>query len=119
MVGGLEYVFDGIWNTGMDLALILEYLYDERGEQLAVNEDDVVFGFRWAFNDVQGTSIQASITMDLDTDSWFPLIKATTRLSSHWRLSLRYLGLVDQPPEDLFFDLREDDFFEVQLAYFF
>ena len=119
MVGGLEYVFDGIWNTGMDLALILEYLYDDRGEQLAVNEDDVVFGFRWAFNDVQGTSIQASITMDLNTDAWFPLIKATTRLDSHWRLSLRYLGLVGQPAEDLFFDLREDDFFELQLAYFF
>ena len=119
MIGGLEYVFDVIWNTGMDLALILEYQYDERGEKLNVNEDDIVFGFRWAFNDVQGTSIQASITMDLDTDAWFPLIKATTRLGSHWRLSLKYLGLVDQPPEDLFFDLREDDFFEVELAYFF
>ncbi len=118
MVGGLEYVFDGIWNTGMDLSLILEYLYDDRGEQLAVNQDDIVLGFRWAFNDVQGTSVQASITKDLDTDAWFPLIKATTRLDSHWRLSLKYLGLVDQPAEDLFFDLREDDFFKIQLPTF-
>ena len=120
LVGGLEYIFDGIWETGMDLGIFLEYLYDERkGAELTVNEDDFLVGLRFAFNDLRLTSIQASAQIDRDTDTWFPVIKASTRLNSKWRLSLRYLGLVDQPSDDVFFDLREDDFFEIELIYFF
>lgn len=119
-VGGLEYIFDGIFETGMDVGVFVEYIYDERdGAEFTVNEDDVLVGLRLAFNDVRTSSIQASVTKDLDTDTWFALIKASTRLDSHWRLSLRYIGLVDQPPEDIFFGLRDDDFFEVELIYYF
>jgi hypothetical protein len=119
-VGGLEYIFDGFLETGMDLGIFLEYIYDERdGAEFTVNEDDVLVGLRFVFNDIRTTSIQASATFDLDTNTWFALVKASTRLDSHWRLSLRYIGLVDQPPEDIFFDLRDDDFFEVELTYFF
>lgn len=120
LVGGLEYIFDGFLATGMDLGIFLEYLYDERdGAEFTINEDDVLVGLRLTFNDLRTTSIQASATFDLDTSTWFALIKATTRLDSHWRLSLRYIGLVDQPPQDIFYDLRDDDFFEVELAYYF
>ena len=120
MVGGLEYVFDGFLETGMDLGVFLEYLYDHRdGDEFTVNEDDFLVGLRLGFNDLRTTSIQVSALIDRDTGAWFPLIKATTRLDNHWRLSLRYLGLVDQPRSDIFFDLRDDDFFEVELTYYF
>jgi len=119
MVGGLEYVFDGIGGTGMDLGVFLEYLYDDRGDELSATEDDFLVGLRWAFNDVRGTSILVAVTQDRDTDARFPVLKATTRLSDHWRFSMEYRGLMNQPREDIFFDLRDDDFFKMELAYHF
>jgi len=47
------------------------------------------------------------------------VLKASTRLSGHWRLSVEYRGLMNQPPNDIFFDLRENDFFQMELAYHF
>ena len=119
MVGGLEYIFDGIGGTGMDLGVFLEYLYDDRGDELSVTEDDFFVGLRWAFNDVRGTSILVGVTQDVDTDVRFPVLKASTRLDSHWRLSMEYRGLMNQTREDIFYDLREDDFFQMELAYHF
>jgi len=119
MVGGLEYVFDGIGGTGMDLAVFLEYLYDDRGDELSATEDDFLVGLRLAFNDVRGTSVLVAVTQDRDTDARFPVLKATTRLSDHWRFSMEYRGLMNQPREDIFFDLRDDDFFKMELAYHF
>ena len=117
MVGGLEYVFDGIGGTGMDLAVFLEYLYDDRGDELSATEDDFLVGLRLAFNDVRGTSVLVAVTQDRDTDARFPVLKATTRSSDHWRFSMEYRGLMNQPREDIFFDLRDDDFFKMELAY--
>ena len=119
MVGGLEYIFDGIGGTGMDLGVFLEYLYDDRGDELSVTEDDFFVGLSWAFNDVRGTFILVGVTQDVDTDVRFPVLKASTRLDSHWRLSMEYRGLMNQTREDIFYDLREDDFFQMELAYHF
>lgn len=119
MVGGFEYIFDGIGGTGMDLGVFLEYLHDDRGDELSVTEDDFFVGLRWAFNDVRGTSILVGVTQDVDTDVRFPVLKASTRLDSHWRLSMEYRGLMNQTREDIFFDLRDDDFFQMELAYHF
>ena len=119
MVGGLEYVFDGIGGTGMDLGVFLEYLYDDRGDKLSATEGDFLVGLRLAFNDVRGTSVLVAVTQDRDTDARFPVLIATTRLSDHWRFSMEYRGFMNQPREDIFLDLRDDDFFKMELAYYF
>ena len=54
--GGLEYTFFEIFVSDINLGLVLEYMYDDRGKKATTPfEDDTFLGFRFAFNDEQST----------------------------------------------------------------
>jgi len=57
-VGGFEYTIFDLFETGSDLGLLLEYLYDGRnsGAPQTAAQDDVFAGARVTLNDVQDTS---------------------------------------------------------------
>lgn len=69
--GGIEYSFYGIFETAQDLGLVVEYVWDERGE-LAPNplNNDGFVGLRWARNDEQSTSLLAGVLTDFDHQGW-------------------------------------------------
>lgn len=117
---GFEYTFDGIYGTGMDLGILGEWSYDDRHDNATSPlENDITFGLRLALNDVEGTTILIALVQDLDSDSRFYFIEATTLLTEHWRISLEMRGFFDQPKDDLLIDFRDDDHVQLELAYHF
>jgi len=119
-VGGCEYSLVGIAETGMDLGLIGEYAYDERGDDATTAyENDAMFGLRLAVNDADGTELLAGLIQDLDSPSRALSIEASRRFGSNWRLSLQAWGFLDAPEDDPLFNLCDDDFLQVDLAYYF
>jgi hypothetical protein len=117
---GFEYTFSNIKNSGIDVGLIMEYHYDERGKEgLAPFDDDIFFGSRLAFNDVQSTDILAGAIIDRDTGSSFLNLEASRRLGDRYKLEVEFRGFVNASPEEIFYGLRKDHYFQLELARYF
>jgi len=117
---GFEYTLYTIFDTDIDLGLVGEYLWDERTKP-ADNafDNDLFTGMRFAFNDVQSTSILAGAISDLDGDAISLAVEAETRLGAAGRITLEYRNSTHMEPNDPLAPFADDDFLEVRLARFF
>ena len=114
--GGFEYTFYGLGNTALDLGVIGEYLWDERGDEaLTPFEDDVFLGARLAFNDVQSSEILAGLVRDLSDDSSFYLVEASRRLGTSWKIEAELRIFSELPAAGLFSPLAPDDHLALSL----
>jgi hypothetical protein len=119
-IGGFEYTFVGIAETSMDLGVIGEYAYDERRDNATtVYENDAMFGLRLAVNDAESTEVLAGLIQDLDSTARALSVEASRRIGSNWKLFLQAWGFFDSPGEDLLYNVRDDDFLQIELAYYF
>ncbi len=120
MVGGFEYTFSNIKMSGIDVGVILEYHYDERGKSgTSFFDDDIFVASRLAFNDVQSTAVLAGVVLDRDTGASFLNVEASRRLGDRYTLSLEIRGFVGASAGDLLFGLRKDHYFQVELSRYF
>ncbi len=118
--GGFEYTLSGVFNTAMDLGVLMEAMYDERGKRATtVFENDIALGLRLAVNDVAGTEILMGFLQDLTKNSNSLFVEASRRIGDNMKISLETRLLLEQDPADLSFPLRDDDLFQLELQYFF
>ncbi|MEX0315220.1 MAG: hypothetical protein AB3N18_13675 [Allomuricauda sp.] len=121
LVAGLEYTFSNIDGNGLDIGLLGEYLYDERDE-LSLNalQNDIFFGSRIAFNDVQDTSILIGGITDLESSSKIFSLEASRRFGSNWRAEVeaRIFSKIDNT-ELILSNFREDSFLRFTISRFF
>lgn len=124
--GGFEYTVVGIFHSIADLGFIGEYLYDERGENADPGtflaspfQNNVMIGGRLALNDVQSTEVLASLTIDLDHGDRFYNIEAERRLGDSWKLGLEARLFTDIHPSNPLYDIRNDDYVQINLEWFF
>lgn len=118
--GGLEYTWSGVFGTGADLGLLVEYLYDERGPQATTSfQDDVFVGVRWSLNDSQSAQLLFGVIDDRDSEARFYNLEASRRLGRSFKLSLQARVIDHPPPTDPLFVLDRDDYMELVLARYF
>lgn len=119
-VGGFEYTFVGIFDTVLDLGVLSEYHYDDRGEDAqSPFNNDVFAGSRLAFNDAQNTAVLAGISSDLDGRSKFFNVEASRRLGNRWKIEAELRLFWDVEGSDPFFGIRRDDYLQIELARYF
>jgi hypothetical protein len=119
-VGGFEYSLVGIAETSMDLGIIGEWAYDERGDDTITGfQNDAMFGLRLAFNDAASTELLAGLIQDVDSAARAVSVEASRRVGSNWKLSLEARAFFEAPPSDPLYGLRNDDFLLLELAYYF
>ena len=117
---GFEYTFFDVYETGLDIGLLGEYLYDSRGRNIqTLFEDDFLVAVRLAFNDVQSTELLAGIIMDRTTSAKFYNIEASRRIGDSWKIELEARFLAGLPKNDPAFLLRDDDHIRAELSYHF
>lgn len=117
VTGGFEYTFGSPFGTSFDVGFLLEYLWDERGEDATTSfEDDVFLGTRWAFNDTQSTEILAGAIVDVDSRASFLLLEASRRLFDAWKLELEMRAFTGVPTDDPAAAIRSDDHFLLRIA---
>lgn len=127
-VGGLEYTQVGLFDTDADLGWIVEYLWDERQDDLsAVFENDVFVGWRFVLNDVDSSEALFGAIIDPDTKETFYSLEAKKRLGQNWKIDIeaRFFegGEIPQTPA-LTVDnktgyLSQEDFVQIELTLFF
>ncbi|MDV7102927.1 hypothetical protein R3X26_00730 [Vibrio sp. TH_r3] len=121
VISGFEYTLVGAFDTAIDLGLISEFLYDTRGEgSTAIGQRDIFAGIRFGFNNEDSTELLVGVTQDLDnTDVQMFKLEASSRLTNHVRLVVEAWSFDSDTIVDPLYSVRDDDFVELGLQYFF
>ncbi|WP_156498508.1 hypothetical protein [Oleiphilus sp. HI0079] len=128
-VAGFEYTQVGIFESYADLGWIIEYLFDERKNDVSVIfEDDVFIGWRYAFNDADSSEILFGGIFDTHTDERIYSLEASQRISSDLKVFVEawmFEGLprltptsgLDSDKKTQF--LQTEDFIQLELVKYF
>lgn len=119
-VGGFEYSQIGIWDSAIDLGWVVEYAHDQRSAFETPRQNDISLATRWVFNDAESTEFLVGISQDLDhSDSKNFFIEGSTRLGQSWVLTIDAWLFSADSPEELSYNIRNDDFVQLDLSYYF
>jgi hypothetical protein len=119
-VGGFEYSFINIASSGIDLGLIGEWAYDERGEEATTAFDnDLMIGTRLAFNDAASTEVLMGFFQDIDSKGSALSVESSRRFGDHWKVTLDAFFVFESSGEDTIHTLRNDDSILFELSYYF
>ena len=129
-VAGFERTQVGVFGTRSDLGLVLEYMYDDRGDDAfnTLFENDVALGARWVANDLADTEALVGYIWDVDSHEYVFSLEASRRLGEHWGLYLegRAFGGGDAivspyllAPDNKSAALQRDDYIQLELTRFF
>ncbi len=117
---GFEYTLVGVNDTAIDVGLVAEYLWDERGnDALTPLQNDAMAGVRITLNDEQSTEALLGLISDLEYDSTSFSIEASRRLYDSFKLNLEARFFNSSEPRDLAYSLRKDDYMQMSLAWYF
>ena len=117
LTGGFEYTFANALDSGADIGILAEYLFDDRGDAGPTPfEDDVFIGTRLALNDVQSTSVLAGAIIDPETGASNVLVEASRRLGDSWTVDFEIRGFLGAKSTDPLHGFRKDDHVQLQLT---
>ncbi len=119
---GFEYTFSGVFESGADLGLLAEYLYDsrDRTELTTPFEDDVYLGARLGLNDTQSTELLVGVILDRHSSEWIYSVEGSRRIGDSWKISVEARGFANNNPKNLIaYPVRNDDYIMFELERFF
>ena len=118
IAAGFEYTFVGIMDSAIDLGLLSEYHYDDRGTSTqTIFEDDIAVGARIAFNDAQSSEALFGLVLDRNTGGKFFNIEASRRIGNNFLLEAQGRFFSDQKSSDPANAFSQDDYIELFLTY--
>ena len=96
-VSGFEYTFFDIKESGVDLGIVSEYLYDGSGaNDFNIFQNDILIGMRLSLNDTQSTDAIIAYSYDIDDASEFLTLEFSRRIASSFKLNLEATTLKDE-----------------------
>jgi len=121
---GFEYSFIGVFQSNADLGLLVEYGWDSRGEADANSpganvQNDIFFGSRLAFNDMQSSEMLIGLGADLDHNAFSFLVEANRRFGESFKVSLDVRLLQSTNNADLLYSIKNDDHLQLGIEYYF
>ena len=120
LTAGFEYTISGVLDSGIDVGLLAEYLYDDRGALATTPfQDDLFAGMRLAFNDAASSEALLGIIVDRDSDAHIVSLEANRRFGKSTKISLEARWFSGIPASDLLYSQRRDDYVQMELAYYF
>lgn len=119
--GGFEYTFYGLNENDHDLGVLAEYHYDGRDARAPQTplEHDLFLGVRYTLNDIHDSELLAGVTTDVTDGSRFLVVEAARRLDDHWKLELDSRFFMNQDADATLYPLRDEDFLQARLSYYF
>lgn len=117
---GIEYTLLNALSSDSDVGLLVEYGWDERGKQsLSVFQNDLFFGARVSFNDLNSKQLLCGLAYDQDYYSHSASIEYSQRLFKSGKLSLAGRLFRSKSPQDVLNPTAADDYIELTYEYFF
>jgi len=121
---GFEYSFVGVFESNIDLGLLMEHSWDSRGEvalgaQGSLMQNDLFVGARLAFNDMQSSELLMGFGSDLDHNAFSFLIEANRRFGDNFIVTFDVRLLQSNDENDLLYTLSNDDHAQLSVAWYF
>ncbi|MGH1542083.1 MAG: hypothetical protein ACRBHB_16775 [Arenicella sp.] len=114
LAGGFEYTLFNFRDSGADIGLVAEYLYDSRGDE-AVFDDYGFIGVRVALNDEQSTDFLIGCGVDRSLCA----LEGSRRLNDSLSLSLRANTFSNIEDDSALASQKTDDNLQINLTYYF
>jgi hypothetical protein len=119
-VSGFEYTVVGIGESSIDVGLLGEYHWDERGfSSPGAFNNDVFAGMRIAVNDAADSQLLGGIAVDMNNGGYFLNVETSRRFGNHWKLELEARFTYDTARHDAFYPFRKDDSIQLEIIRFF
>ena len=119
-VTGFEYTFSNIKQTGLDVGLLTEWIYDERKLDSQTGFYDHTFlGSRIALNDEKSTELLAgAFVNNTTTDISSFRVEASRRINENWKWETE-VNFISKPHKDAQLNsFKEDDYIQFKISYF-
>jgi hypothetical protein len=117
---GFEHTLYGVMDSDADLGLLMEYGWDERGENAtSAFQNDLFFGSRIAFNDIDSSEILMGLGYDMDFDSISFLLEGSKRIGDNIKVSIDVRLFSADDLRDRFYLIRNDDHLQLTLQYYY
>lgn len=121
--GGIEYTLFNLLETGLDLGLVIEYMYDSRGKRYVTEQslfqDDFLAAVRLGFNDAQNTEVLAGVFFDRTDNAKFWNLEASRRFGENWKVELEVRLFTGITPDNPAYSFSKDDHVRMQVNYHF
>ena len=123
-VGGAEYTFFDVGESGVDVGILGEYNFDSRDSDRidvppTIFDNDIFIGSRIAINDIGSTNILGGALVDLDNQEIAASIEASTRVVDNLTLGLDGRFFLNDKPKSLLSTISNDDFVNVKMTWSF
>lgn len=120
LTAGAEYTMTGLLGSGMDLGLLAEYLYDDRGDAATTPfQNDVFLGLRLGVNDERSTEALIGVIVDRTSHARLITLEASRRVGRSTKLALEARAFGAISDTDILYSQRRDDYWQLELAYYF
>lgn len=121
---GFEYSFIGIFDSNADLGLLAEYSWDSRGEGSiqqpgASFQNDLFFGSRIAFNDMQSSEVLMGFSTDLDHSATSFILEANRRLGDNFKAVIDIRVFNSSDPIEQTYAIKNDDHLQLSIEWYF
>ena len=119
---GFEYTFSNISNSGLDIGVLGEWLYDDRDQfYFPPNpfSNHIFVGSRLAFNDVQSTEILAGVIVDYRGAGIYPSIEASRRVGESFIVNLEARAFYNTEEGDLLYFFRRDNSVQLEVNWYY
>jgi hypothetical protein len=127
---GFERTLVGVFGRRADLGIVLEYLYDDRGDRAfdTFFEHDLALATRWQFNDLGDTQALFGVIWDTESHETILTLEASRRLGESWMLLFEgraFTGAEPLNPGNPFdpankgASVANDDYIELELTKYF
>jgi hypothetical protein len=120
LTAGFEYTFSNISNSGIDIGVLGEWLYDDQFYFPPNPFSNHIFvGSRLAFNDVQSTEILAGALVDYRGAGIYPSIEASRRVGESFIVNLEARAFYNTEEGDLLYFFRKDNYVQLEINWFY
>ena len=120
IAAGFEYTYFDVADSGYDVGILSEYLWDSRDENSAAAfQNDVFLGTRISLNDIQSTEFLSGIIYDLEGGGHSFIIEASRRIANAWKISLEVRTFHNSVQGEILEQIHKDDHIQMSLAYYF
>ena len=119
-ITGFEYVITRVFDKVWDLNLFTEYSNDDRGSNSTdIFQNDLFLGTRINLNDVEGTEITQTLTLDLNGDGNTGSLEISTRIMESVRLAANYTSHWSVNNKDTLYSFRRDNYLGIKITNYF
>lgn len=119
-VTGFEYTFSNIKQSGLDVGVLSEWLYDERGTTgQSPFYDHTFVGTRVALNDAKSTELLAGVFVDNHDVSLSSFrLEAERRINENWKWEVNANIIHEPTPSNALSLYEKDSYIEANISFY-